>query len=254
MRLRRASALAFVLAAAITGSANAQPADGGPYWLGPSYLGLQLKIVPPNSYIYGTCDPPPDGGCVPPYDVQNYRSCERNPLTGGGQPSRVYRLRGGAIAAVQGADVEVGVGRHTVAVFAHSREHAEEAVAALRRRDEDMPVTNLPAPVYPRPVLQELKRVAVAMRELDDVSAAAQRLGMSRATVRARNAIAILLPQRILAAVRVPDRPWSVVRRDQRIAYHAQALGRRAAARRFGLRLRQVERIVRRTRGLTDRC
>ena len=254
MRLLRASALAFVLAAASTGGASAQAADGGPYWLGPSYLGLQLEVVPPNAYVYGTCDPPPDGGCVPPYDVQNYRSCERNPLTGGGQPSRVYRLRGGAIAAVHGADVEVAAGRHTVAVFAHNRALAEQAAAALRRREDDTPGANLPAPVYPRAVLQELKRVAVAMRDLDDVSRAARRLGMSRAAVRARNAIALLLAPGTLAAVRVPDRPWSVVRRDQRVAYYAHSIGRRAAARRYGLRVRQVERIVRRTRGLTDRC
>jgi hypothetical protein len=254
MDLRRLSALVLLFGAALTACANGQSADGGPYWLGPSYLGLQLRVVPPSSYIYGTCDPPPDGGCVPPYEVQHHGSCERNPLTGGGQPSRVYRVRGGAIAAVLGADVEVGVGRHTVAVFAHNRALAEQAAAVLRRRSEDTPVTNLPAPIYPKAVLQELKRVAVAMRRLDDVSAAARRLGMSRAAVRARNAIALLLPPGTLAAVRVPDRPWSVVRRDQRIAYYAQALGRRSAARRFGLRVRQVDRIVRRTRGLTDRC
>jgi hypothetical protein len=243
-----------LLIVVLTAGGAPQAADPRPYWLGPSYLGLELEGVSPGSYVYGTCDPPPDGGCVPPYDVQNHRICERNPLTGGGQPNRVYRLRGGAIAAVQGAGVEVGVGRHTVVVFAHTRALAEQAAEALRRRSEDAPVTDLPAPLYPRAVLQELKRVAQAMRRLGDVSAVARRLGMSAAVVRARNAIAVLLPPGALAAVRVPDRPWSAVRGGQRVAYYAQAIGRRAAARRYGLRLAQVDWIVRRARGLTDRC
>lgn len=254
MRLWRASALAALLVVVLTARAAPHPADAGPYWLGPSYLGLGLEVASPGSYVYGTCDPPPDGGCVPPYDVQNHRICERNPLTGGGQPSRVYRLRGGAIAAVQGAGVEVGVGRQTVVVFAHTRALAEQAAEALRRGSEEAPVTNLPAPLYPRAVLRELKRVAMAIRRLGDVPAVARRLGMSAAAVRARKAIALLLPRGALAAVRVPDRPWSAVRRDQRVAYYAQAIGRRAAARRYGLRLAQVDRIVRRARGLTDRC
>jgi hypothetical protein len=249
MRLWRASALAVLLIVVLTAGGAPQAADPRPYWLGPSYLGLELELVSPGSYVYGTCDPPPDGGCVPPYDVQNHRICERNPLTGGGQPNRVYRLRGGAIAAVQGAGVEVGVGRHTVVVFAHTRALAEQAAEALRRRSEDAPLTDLPAPLYPRAVLQELKRVALAMRRLGDMSAVARRLGMSAAAVRARNAIAVLLQPGALAAIRVPESPM-----EQRVAYYTQAVGRSAAARRYGLRLAQVDRIVRRARGLTDRC
>jgi hypothetical protein len=266
MRLPRVSALAFVLGAALSASAcseqpaqtvarpAAQSGDAGPYWLGPSYLGLRLRVVPPSSYIYGTCDAGPDSGCVPPYEVQHHRSCARNPLTGGGQPSRVYRVRGRAIAAVFGADVEVGVGRHTVVVFAHNRALAERAAGKLRRRGENKPDAELPAPVYPKAVLQELKRVAVAMRRLDDVRAVARRLGLPQAAVRARHALARLLPKGTLARVRVPKRPWSTVRRERRIALFAQALGRRATAERFDLSVRDVGRIVRRARGLSGRC
>jgi hypothetical protein len=256
MRPRVVSALITLcmLGSASAAGNAAQVEDGGPYWLGPSYLGLQLDVVPPSSYIYGTCDPPPDGGCAPPYEIQHHRSCARNPLTGGGQPSRVYRIRGGAIAAVFGADVEVGVGRHTVVVFAYTRARAERAARALRRREEDTPVSDLPAPVYPKAVLQELKRVVVAMRRSDDVRVAARRLDMPRAAVRARQALADLLPEGTLARVRVPDRPWSTVRRERRIALFAQALGRRATARRFDLSVREVGRIVQRVRGLSGRC
>ena len=61
MRLRRVSALVFVLGAALSAGAcseksartvarpDAQTDDAGPYWLGPSYLGLQLRVVPPSS-------------------------------------------------------------------------------------------------------------------------------------------------------------------------------------------------------------
>jgi hypothetical protein len=256
MRLRVVSALITLCVLGLASAAGnaAQVEDGGPYWLGPSYLGLKLDVVPPSSYIYGSCDPPPDGGCVPPYEVQHHRSCARNPLTGGGQPSRVYRVRGGAIAAVSGTEVEVGVGRHTVVVFAYNRRLAERAARALRRRSEDTPRSDLPVPVYPKAVVQELKRVAVAMRRADDVRVAARRLDMPRAAVRARQALAELLPQRALARVRVPGRSWTTVRRERRIALFAQALGRRATAERFDLSVREVRRIVQRVRGLSGRC
>jgi hypothetical protein len=44
------------------------------------------------------------------------------------------------------------------------------------------------------------------------------------------------------------------VRRERKIALFAQALGRRATARRFGLTRTQVLRIVLRMRGLSGRC
>ena len=68
-----------------------------------------------------------------------------------------------------GADVEVGDRPpHGRRVRAQPRAR-RAGRAVLRRRSEDTPVTNLPPPVYPKPVLQELKRVAVAMRAPDDV-------------------------------------------------------------------------------------
>jgi hypothetical protein len=230
-------------------------ADGGPYWLGPSYRGLPLTATPGSSYIYGDCDPQPDAGCPPPYQVQNAAICECNPFVIDFQPRRVLRVRGGAIAADYGqASFDVGLGRHTVTVYAYTTARARRAVDQLRRRSQAEPPERLPAPVYPKAVLQELKRVAVARRRLGSIRTVAHRIGLSRRPTETRLRMAKLLGPEPLAEVNVPERPWRVVRRERKIARFAEAIGRRPTARRFDLALPELRRIIRRVRGLTGIC
>jgi hypothetical protein len=230
-------------------------ADGGPYWLGPSYRGLPLTSTPPNSYICGDCDPPPDAGCPPPYEVQHAPICERNPLSLDIEARRVFPVRGGAIAAeYDEASIDVGIGRHTVTVFAYTSDRARRAVYQLRRRSQTEPPKRLPPPVYPKAMLQELKRVAVAHRRLRSIRELADRIGLSRRAAASRLRIATLLGPDALADVEVPERPWRIVRHERKVARFAQAIGRRATARRFGLTLPELRRIIHRVRGLTGLC
>jgi hypothetical protein len=267
--MRALSALAIAGAVAVAGCDGASSpdaasdtpalarstADSGPYWLGPSYRSLPLTATPSNSYIYGDCDPQPDAGCPPPYEVQNAAICERNPFVIDFQSRRVFRVRGGAIAADYGeASFDVGIGRHTVTVYAYTTARALRAVHHLRRRSQAEPPERLPAPVYPKAVLQELKRVAVAHRRLGSIRAVAQRIGLSRRAAETRLRMAKLLGPEPLDEVNVPERPWRVVRHERKVARFAEAIGRRATARRFDLTLPELRRIIRRVRGLTGIC
>jgi hypothetical protein len=266
--MRALSALAIAGAVAVAGCDGASSPDaasdtpaparltvGGAYWLGPTYRGLPLTGTPSKSYIYGDCDPAPDAGCPPPYEVQNHAICERNPLSVDPQPRRVFRLRGGAIAAGYGdASIDVGIGRHTVAVFAYTSARAGRAAHQLRRRSQAKPPKRLPLPVYPKAVLRELKRVAVAHRRLRSIGAVAHRIGLSRRAAETRVRMATLLGPESMADVNVPERPWRVVRHERKVARFAQAIGRRATARRFDLTLPELRRIIRRVRGLTGSC
>ena len=230
-------------------------ADGGPYWLGPSYRGHPLTTTLPNSYLYGDCDPQPDAGCPLPYEVQHAAICERNPLSLDIEARRVFPVRGGAIAAEYGdATIDVGIGRHTVTVFAYTSERARRAVHQLRQRSQTEPPKRLPPPVYPKAVLQELKRVAVAHRRLRSIREVADRIGLSRRAAASRLRMATLLGPGALADVKVPERPWRIVRHERKVARFPQAIGRRATARRCGLTLPELRRIIHRVRGLTGFC
>ena len=48
------------------------------YWVGKSFAGLELTYAETYqgrfaTLIYGTCEPPSDGGCAPPLEIQNVR-------------------------------------------------------------------------------------------------------------------------------------------------------------------------------------
>jgi hypothetical protein len=239
---------------ALAGTAVAAERPDRPYWLGPEYDGLRLSATLPRSYIYGDCEAGPDSGCAPPYEVQHHASCARNPLSLDVVPRRVYRLRRHAIAAEYGSMIDVGIGRHTVTVFAYSRGKARRAAERLRRRGEADAARPLPAPVYPRAVLRELKRVRVAYARLGTTAAVAERLGMGPGVARARLRVARLLGPAVLAGVEPPKRPWRVVAHERQIALNVIALGRKGTLERYGLEPAELRRIERRVRGLSGSC
>jgi hypothetical protein len=238
----------------VAGTAVAAERPDRPYWLGSEHDGLRLSATLPRSYIYGDCDPGPDSGCAPPLEVQHHASCARNPLSLDVVPRRVHRVRGHAIAAEYGSMIDVGIGRHTVTVFARGLAKARRAVRRLRRRGEADASRPLPAPVYPRPVLREVERVRVAYARLGTTAAVAERTGLAPRAARARLRMARMLGPEALAGVEPPKRPWRAVARERQIALNAYALGRRRTLERYGLEPAELRRIERRVLGLSGRC
>jgi hypothetical protein len=163
-------------------------------------------------------------------------------------------VRGHAIAAEYGSMIDVGIGRHTVTVFARGRARARRAVAQLRRRGQPDATRPLAAPVYPQPVLRELVRVRRAYARLGSTEAVAERTGLSPGRARVRLRVARLLGAKALLGVRPPRRPWRVVERERQIALNTLALGRARTLERYGLTEAELRRLERRVRGLSGRC
>jgi hypothetical protein len=150
--------------------------------------------------------------------------------------------------------IDVGIGRHTVTVFARSRAKARKAAARLRPRGRREASGPLPAPVYPRPVLRELVRVRSAYARLGTTAAVAGRTGLAPGVARARLRVARLLGAAALAGVEPPKRPWRAVARERQIVLNAIALGRERTLERYGLTQAELRRMARRVRGLSGSC
>jgi len=225
-----------------------------PFWLGPSFAGHPLVSQTEGGVlVYGDCEVPEggDGGCSPPLQLQDRTTCARNLLALDRAPRRLYRLRGHGIAGFYGAgEIDVDSGQTNTTVFANSDRLARRATRAMRRRGQAR-TRSLPAPVYPLPVLRELKRVVVAARTPRSAEEIAATLGMGPGVLRARVRLARLLPSGTLRGVPIPKRSWTQVQHDRQIAFAAQV---HQAQERFGLTRAQVRRAVRRTRGLTGSC
>jgi len=223
-----------------------------PFWLGPSFAGLPLVAqTEQGTLVYGSCEARADQGCSPPLQLQDRTTCERNAVALDVVPRRIYRLRRGGIAAEYGrGSIDVGTGHTTATVFADSDRLARRAGKALRRRGEARP-RPLSAPIYPLPVLGELKRVLVASDSPRSTEEIGRALGMGPGVVRTRMRLARLLPAGVLRDVPVPKRSWAQVQHDRQIAFAAQT---GQAQERFGLTRAQVLRAVRRVRGLTGVC
>ncbi len=226
------------------------PAD---FWVGPSFEGLAVKDE--GSFFYGDCEPPPgEGGCAPPLEIQNSTTCERNPVALDVSPRRLFRERGGAIVGDYGDSFDVGVGGHTVTVFADTRRRARAAVGQLRRRSQAAPPARLAPPAYPYRVRQELKRVLVARKRSPTARGIARRTGVPVRAVRTRLALGRLVGARALRGIPVPRRSWRAVEHDRQVSFTAGEESVGAAARQFRLTHAQVRRAVRRVRGLTGSC
>jgi len=105
-------------------------------------------------FLYGSCEPGPDSGCMAPLNVQVWAACERNP--GGYSPGLAREgpvtVRGVPAYFYEGGRrLELSTGTSTVVIFAHDREQALRAGATLEGINNSISVgEDLPAPAYTR--------------------------------------------------------------------------------------------------------
>jgi hypothetical protein len=245
--------VAGVVSLVAAGAAAAPASALDRWWLGKEFERLPLTHEERGLFVYGDCDPEPDGGCPPPLQVQNDTTCGRNPVALDVAAQRLHRLRGGGIVADYGDGIDLLTGGSTVTVFS-TPARERRAVRAVRPRRAGEPPPQLRRPRLPWPVLAEVKRVAVAARRHDSRRAISRATGVSPGRVRVRLRLAELLGRDALAGVPAPRISWRTVRRYRQVAFWAQEFGPRAARERFDLTRAELRRIVRRVRGLTGDC
>jgi hypothetical protein len=204
--------------------------------------------------FYGDCElPEGEGGCALPAQVQTTTSCARNPIGLDSHPYRVFRLRGGGLAAQYDTGwVDVGTGNRTATIFSEPV-LSSAALRELRRRSQPTPEP-LPPPVYPIVVLRELKRVTAAADRVHGVPAIAKATGLAPLDVRLRLRIADLLGPKALAGVPVPTMSVATVERLRQMAFAVDELGLAETAAKEDLKPAQVLAQIRRVRGLTGDC
>lgn len=245
----------------LTGDREVDPAEM--YWLGPYFAGGELdeREGPTDfRFSYGECDfPEGEGGCLPPVEVMNFTSCEQNPIGLEYMPDEIRLLRGGGLAVVDGDDfeeegtweVEVGTGHQTFSVRA-DYELIGAALREVRTKSQSTPQPFIP-PVYPMPVLRELKRVTAVEKRLGEIGAIAEETGLSPDTVRVRLRIAELLGPDALADVPVPTMSTRTVKRFSQIA-SLMEIHSKAVARKTGLSMAELRKKASRVRGLGGAC
>jgi hypothetical protein len=132
------------------------------YYLGDSFSGEKLnKVTPPYkiigsrtvipyNFIYGDCEPGPDAGCSPPFELQNYSICDENPLAHSNAPGLVLEVRGALFH-----NTDLYTGSTTVRIFGL---RPSEAARALRPVSGPPSLErNLPPPAFPRAMLRKLR-------------------------------------------------------------------------------------------------
>lgn len=123
------------------------------YWLGESFESLPLtKIVwftpergfPTQDVVdfaYGTCTPPPEGGCSPPLVIQVEPVCWRLPETiSGVKLDDVFDFRGAKAVWLDG-HLRIWTGDSEIAVFAQSQD------VMLKAGNEITPLGNVNVPL-----------------------------------------------------------------------------------------------------------
>lgn len=248
----------LLLVPAAGGQAGAGPWDRGEHWwLGPYFAGMEMEATPAETrgtFIYGDCElPEGEGGCSPPVQVQTASSCTRNPIGLDRLPYEVYLLRGGGLAAAyESTAVDVGTGRQTVTVFANEYEIIGAALRDMHSRSQPGPQPLAP-PVYPMPVLRELKRVTAVADRFDGIRAIARATDLAPAEVRLRLRIAELLGPDALAGVPPPTMSIATVERLRQLSFSAQ-YDLAGTAREEGISVASLRKKIRRVRGLAADC
>lgn len=247
-------ALAF--AASAGGSqGSGRIGDSEMYWLGPYFAGLRLTDTARyQTFEYGECLPPEEGGCEPPVRVGNATSCTRNPVGSEGLVRDVYLVRGGGLGVAYGQGaVDVGTGRQTVTVRASEPEVVGAALREVHRRSEAGPEPFAP-PVYPLPVLRELKRVTVVAEKGRGVAAIARETELHPDEVELRLRVAELLGPDVLADVAPPRISVDTVEHWRQLAYGVQTHNLRHTAERHKMSVAELRKKILQVRGLAGGC
>jgi hypothetical protein len=234
---------------------------GGPvpndrYWLGTHYAGLELNgpVEPGDrAYSYGDCElPEGEGGCSVPVQIQNWTSCSRNPIGLDVLPIKVFLVRGGGLAAAyEPTAVDIGTGTETVSVFSNEVEMVPAVLRDIHTRSQVGPEPLAP-PVYPLPVLRELKRVTALAGRLG-VKGIVRETGLHPQEVKLRLRVARLLGPDALAGVKPPTMSIETVERLRQLSFKASFDFARTA-RRNGLTKAQLRKKVNLVRGLGGGC
>ena len=247
---------ALALAAPASGSQeNGRLGDSEIFWLGPYFAGLRLTDTNRQVFAYGDCKPPEgEGGCQLPVRVGNATTCTRNPIGSNGVVRDVFLARGGGLAVEYAAGaIDVGTGRQTVSVRVSEPEVLGAALREVHRRSETGPAPLAP-PVYPLPVLRELKRVTVAAERFDGVAAIAKATGLTAYEVELRMRIAELLGPDLLADVPAPTISVATVEHWRQLAFGVQTHDLAHTAERHKMSVASLRRKIRQVRGLAGDC
>ncbi len=271
MRKSRIAFLAALCALLLAAPAGGQESDrlskSELYWLGPYFAGLRLTETWYQSFAYGECEfPEGEGGCTPPVQVLNATSCVVNPLRVGAPMGKVFLVRGGGLAVagevetgvvetgvVETGVVDVGTGRQTVSVRVTEPEVLGAVLREVHRRSEAGSEPLAP-PVYPLPVLRELKRVTVAQERFDGVAAIAEATELHPDEVELRLRIAELLGPDALAGVPAPTMSVATVEHLRSLASGVQTHNLAHTAERHKMSVAVLRKQIRRVRGLAGSC
>ena len=235
-------------------SADQKRASADPYWLGLFFAGLPVSEeleVPVPEFTYGECVPEGEGGCPWPARVETSTTCALNPIAHETYFAPVSLLRGGGLRTEDGW-VYVGSGYRTFTVDTREPELMSAALREVRRRSQAAPEP-LPPPVYPVPVLRELKRVTAAAKRLRGVKAIAEATELDPEQVRYRLRVAELLGPETLAGVQVPTMSTARVKRLIELAGNSRGRPTRTAEKN-GMSVAELRKLVSRVRGLTGFC
>jgi len=244
----------LVLAAPASGQESGRLSKSEMYWLGPYFAGLRLTDTRYQMFAYGECDfPEGEGGCSLPIRVQNATSCTRNPIAVDSLARKMFLVRGGLAVEYAPGAVDVSSGRQTVSVRATEPEVLGAALRELRRRSEASAEPFAP-PVFPVPVLRELKRVTVAEKRFDGVTAIAKATKLRPDVVRMRLRIAELLGADALAGVPVPTISVATVERWRELAFGVQTHNLAHTAERHKMSVASLRKKIRQVRGLGAEC
>jgi hypothetical protein len=246
---------ALLLAAPAGGQDSGRLSKSEMYWLGPYFAGLRVTDTRYQTFVYGECEPPEgEYGCQLPVRVGNATSCTRNPIGSNGLVRDVFLVRGGglAVAYASGA-VDIGTGRQTVSVRVAEAEVLGAALREVRRRSEASPQP-FAAPVYPLPVLRELKRVTVAAEQFDGVAAIAEATELPPDAVELRLRIAELLGPDVLADVLAPTISIATVEAWRQLAFGVQTHNLAHTAERHKMSVASLRKKIRQVRGLAGGC